>query len=150
MSYEQQQKSDLHPPAIFQLLNCLLSITTVSHNNKLPPELPIHLRTLHMAVPAAEDASRIAEAQKLAKSDPGKAEAVYKDILSKDPGANDGAIRNFETALMGLGELYRDHKRANDLAELVRTTRSMLSNFAKAKQAKLGMHRSYRLSKLQY
>lgn len=97
-----------------------------------------------MAVPASDDASRIAEAQKLAKSDSEKAEAIYKDIVSKDPGANDAAIRNFEMALMGLGELYRDHKKANELAELVRTTRSMLSNFAKAKQAKLGMNGSRR------
>lgn len=131
-------------------MNCLLSITPISDNSRFPSEFPPHYTTLHMAVPAAEDANRIVEAQKLAKSDPGKAEAVYKDVLSKDPGANDAAIRNFETALMGLGELYRDHKRANDLAELVRTTRSMLSNFAKAKQAKLGMHGLYSLSTLQY
>lgn len=38
---------------------------------------------------------------------------------------------------MGLGELYRDQTRANELAQLVHDTRSVLSSFAKAKTAKL-------------
>ena len=88
--------------------------------------------------PLPDTEKRIAEAQTLAKSDPAKAERVYQEILSKDPGSNDAAVKNYETALVGLGELYRDHKRVNALAELVRQTRSVLSSFAKAKTAKLG------------
>ncbi|KAI9672917.1 MAG: 26S proteasome regulatory subunit rpn6 [Trizodia sp. TS-e1964] len=84
------------------------------------------------AIPA-----QILEARKLAKSNPAKAEAAYKDILSKGPGTTDDAIRDYELALVGLGELYRDHKQVNQIAELVQTSRSVLSSFAKAKTAKL-------------
>ncbi|MCJ1246697.1 26S proteasome regulatory subunit rpn6 [Trapelia coarctata] len=87
--------------------------------------------------PNPVNTKRIEEAEELAKTDPAKAEALYKDILSKGPGSGEAALREYETALMGLGELYRDGKRANDLAELVRTSRSTLSSFAKAKTAKL-------------
>ncbi|TKA73930.1 hypothetical protein B0A49_04757 [Cryomyces minteri] len=89
-----------------------------------------------MAV-AEDKAKRIAEAHKLAKDSPKEAEAIYKDILSKGPGSTDAAVKDYEAALMGLGELYRDHKQVNELAELVQTTRSVLSSFAKAKTAKL-------------
>lgn len=92
-----------------------------------------------MAPAAPEDAKRIEEAQKLAKSEPGKAEAIYRDVLSRDPGSSDAAIKNFETALVSLGELYRDHKKVDELAELIRQTRSVMSTFAKAKTAKLGI-----------
>ncbi|KAF2147113.1 uncharacterized protein K452DRAFT_217444 [Aplosporella prunicola CBS 121167] len=90
-----------------------------------------------MAPQAPEDAKRIAEAQKLAKTDPKQAESLYRDVLSKDPGSNDAAVKNFEVALVGLGELYREHKKVNELAELIRQTRSVLSTFARAKTAKL-------------
>ncbi|KAF2753801.1 PCI-domain-containing protein [Pseudovirgaria hyperparasitica] len=86
---------------------------------------------------AVEDAKRIEEAQKLAKNSPSKAEQIYKDVLLKEPGSSDAAVKNFEVALVGLGELYRDQKKVDELAELVRTTRSALSSFAKAKTAKL-------------
>lgn len=90
----------------------------------------------------AETSKRIAEAQELAKSDPAKAEDIYKEVLSKDPGSNETAIKNYETALVALGELYRDQKRVDALAELVKQARSVLSSFAKAKTSKLGKSRS--------
>ncbi|KAF2835705.1 PCI-domain-containing protein [Patellaria atrata CBS 101060] len=90
-----------------------------------------------MAAATPEDAKRIAEAQKLSKSEPANAERIYQEILSKDPGSNETAVRNFETALIALGELYRDHKKVNELAELIQTARTVLSSFAKAKTAKL-------------
>lgn len=71
---------------------------------------------------------------------PGKAEQIYKDILSKPPGANERAVRDFENALMGLGELYRDGKRTQDLAHLIQQTRDVLTSFARAKTAKLGLY----------
>ncbi|KAI4243996.1 MAG: hypothetical protein L6R40_003207 [Gallowayella cf. fulva] len=89
-----------------------------------------------MAPPSAE-MKRIAEAQKLAKSDPSKAESVYKDVLSKGPGSGEAALKDYESALMGLGELYRDQKKPKELSELVTSTRSTLSSFAKAKTAKI-------------
>ena len=90
-----------------------------------------------MAVP--ETTSRVAEAQKLAKSDPSKAEQIFNDILSQNPGSKEAAIKNYETALVGLGELYRDQKNVDALAELVKQARSVMSSFAKAKTSKLGM-----------
>ena len=87
---------------------------------------------------AADNGKRIAEAQKLAKTEPAKAEEIYKDVLSTNPGSNEAAIKNYESALVGLGELYRDSRRVDALAELVKQTRSVLSSFAKAKTAKLG------------
>ncbi|KAF2478243.1 PCI-domain-containing protein [Lindgomyces ingoldianus] len=88
-----------------------------------------------MAVP--DSSKRIAEAQKLATTEPSKAEKLYKEVLSTNPGSNEAAIKNYETALVGLGELFRDQRRVDALAELVRQTRSVLSSFAKAKTAKL-------------
>lgn len=88
--------------------------------------------------PNPQNTKRIDEAQRVAKTTPSEAETLYKDILSQGPGSGEAALREYETALMGLGELYRDGKKANELAELVRTSRSTLSSFAKAKTAKLG------------
>lgn len=90
-----------------------------------------------MAVPETE--KRLEEAQKQAKTNPEEAEATYKSILSQGPGSSDSASRDYEAALMGLGELYRDQKKAQDLAELVKTTRSELGDLPKAKTAKIGM-----------
>lgn len=60
---------------------------------------------------AAADSSRLQEAQKLAKTDPRKAEAIYKEITSKAPAAtSDAATKEYESALISLGELYRDEK----------------------------------------
>jgi len=81
--------------------------------------------------------TRIAEAKELAKKDPGKAESLYKGILDQGPGTGESGARTYEDALIGLGELYRDHRKQRELAELVESTRSTLSAFAKAKTAKL-------------
>lgn len=65
---------------------------------------------------APADSVRIQEAQRLTKSDPSKAEAQFKDILSKPPSAtSDAAVREYETALVSLGELYRDEKYSQQL-----------------------------------
>lgn len=90
-----------------------------------------------MAVP--ETPKRLEDAKAAAKSNPSQAEAIYRDIIKAGPGSSDASSRDYEAALMGLGGLFRDQKRANDLAELVATTRSEISNLPKAKTAKLGM-----------
>ena len=90
-----------------------------------------------MAPPPAQSA-KIEEAQKLRKTDPLKAEAIYKEILSQKPGGNEASLREYESALMGLGESYRDTKKPSELAELVKSSTSSLSSFTKAKTAKLG------------
>ncbi|KAB5585861.1 PCI domain-containing protein [Coniochaeta sp. 2T2.1] len=85
-----------------------------------------------------ESSDRLKEAQKVAKSDPRQAEQIYKDIVSKPPSVNsDAATREYETALISLGELYRDEKRIQELVDLITSSRTVLSSFAKAKTAKL-------------
>ncbi|KAF5617529.1 26S proteasome regulatory subunit N6 [Fusarium sp. NRRL 52700] len=87
---------------------------------------------------AAAESARVQEAQKLAKSDPRKAEAIYKDIISKVPSTtSDAATREYEAALISLGELYRDEKNTQELVTLVKESRTVFSSFAKAKSAKL-------------
>ena len=51
---------------------------------------------------------RLEDAKAIQKTDPAKAEAQYKAILSKRPETNDAALKEYELALMALGELYRD------------------------------------------
>ncbi len=88
--------------------------------------------------PQPASSAKIEEAQKIGKTDPTKAEAIYKDILAKKPGQNETALREYESALMGLGESYRDTRKPNELAELVKSSTSSLSSFTKARTAKLG------------
>jgi hypothetical protein len=93
--------------------------------------------------PSNED--KIAEAKKLSKESPKKAESLYKEVLSTPPTASEASLRDFETALGGLGELYRDQKRPDDLADLVKQSRGALSSYAKAKTAKLGMNKTMKV-----
>ncbi|KAM7209509.1 hypothetical protein V8F20_000247 [Naviculisporaceae sp. PSN 640] len=87
---------------------------------------------------AKGDSERVLEAKKVTSSDPRKAEQIYKDIISKSPSVtSEAAIREYETALLGLGELYRDAKNTQELVGLVTQSRTVLSSFAKAKTAKL-------------
>jgi len=102
-----------------------------------PPTNSWNLSVSPMAVP--DTAKRLEEAQKAAKTQPAEAEATYKEILSKGPGISDATARDFEAALMGLGGLYRDQKKVNELSELVQATRAELSNLPKAKTAKIGV-----------
>lgn len=88
-------------------------------------------------------ADRVKEAQKIAKSDPRQAEQTFKEIVSKPPSINsDAATREYETALISLGELYRDEKKIQELVDLITSSRTVLSSFAKAKTAKLSMSSS--------
>lgn len=74
---------------------------------------------------AAGESSRVQEAQEIAKTDPAKAEALYKDILSKTPGASsDAATREYETALISLGELYTQQRFVGVLPGFRRTLES--------------------------
>ncbi|KAL3463827.1 hypothetical protein BJX64DRAFT_276248 [Aspergillus heterothallicus] len=87
--------------------------------------------------PTSQAAQRIEEARTLAKKDASKAETIYKDILAQGPGSSESSSRDYETALIGLGELYRDEKKPQEIAELIKTSRDSFSSFAKAKTAKL-------------
>lgn len=87
---------------------------------------------------APAESAAVEEARKLAKTDPKKAESLYKDIVSESPSVtSEASVREYESALIGLGELYRDQKNTKELVELVTKSRTVLSSFAKAKTAKL-------------
>lgn len=67
-------------------------------------------------------AGLLTEAQSLSKTDPKRAEQIFRDILNAsgndavagtDDASKDQALRNQETALVKLGELYRDQKCVN-------------------------------------
>src|SRR6201999_262305 len=109
------------------LFNGSLPLITLS----IPRKGIFSLPTSTMAASPAENAKRLEEAEKLTKSEPAKAEEIYKDILTQSPGSNATAINNLEVALVGLGELYRDQKRVDELANLILQTREALSSFAK-------------------
>jgi 26S proteasome regulatory subunit N6 len=96
-----------------------------------------------MAPPPTNE-TKLADAKKISKSDPSKAVAIYQSILSKPVavGSSETALKDYESALLGLGDLYRDHKQAEELAKLIETSRGTLSSFAKAKTAKLGIFRT--------
>jgi 26S proteasome regulatory subunit N6 len=83
-------------------------------------------------------ADLLAEAETVGAVNPKKGEAIYKQILDTSKSAvNPDELRDQETALVKLGELYRDQKNAQGLAEVVTLSRSFLSSTAKAKTAKL-------------
>ncbi|GAB7341005.1 hypothetical protein MBLNU457_7338t1 [Dothideomycetes sp. NU457] len=84
-----------------------------------------------------DNAKRLEEANKMAKENPAKAEQTYQDIMNAGPGQTEATSRVYEGALIGLGELYRDQKKAQDLAQLLSQVRSVLSKLAKAKTSKL-------------
>jgi hypothetical protein len=87
---------------------------------------------------SSNTAQRIEEARDLKKKDSSKAEGIYKDILSQGAGSTEASSRDYESALVGLGELYRDERKPQEIAELIQTSRTTFSAFAKAKTAKLG------------
>lgn len=63
---------------------------------------------------APAESQRLKEAQKLVASDPRKAEGLYKEIISTPPSVtSEAAVKEYETALIGLGELYRNEKYAS-------------------------------------
>jgi hypothetical protein len=58
-----------------------------------------------------ETMSRLAEADAAQKAgDLATAESTYHEILSKSVGSNETGLREQETALIRLGELYRDQQ----------------------------------------
>ncbi|BFZ63229.1 26S proteasome regulatory subunit rpn6 [Saitoella coloradoensis] len=87
-------------------------------------------------VDATSQLQQAKEAHK--KGDLHSAEQGYVAILSTEPGnTNDAVVREQEGALLGLGELYKDQKNIDALADLVRKSRTFMSSFAKAKSAKI-------------
>ena len=60
---------------------------------------------------AQGDSERVQQALKLRKEDPRKAEKLLSDIISQPPSVtSEAAVKEYETALIALGELYKDEK----------------------------------------
>jgi len=62
---------------------------------------------------AVIESDKIQDAKKISSTDPNKAIQLYKDIITNNTKAaviNDTQSREFEAALLSLGELYRDQK----------------------------------------
>ncbi|KAH6901704.1 proteasome regulatory particle subunit [Coprinopsis sp. MPI-PUGE-AT-0042] len=87
----------------------------------------------------------IQQADALVSKEPKKAEEVYKQVLgvAKPSSSNTDAsvqtqlLRDQETALVKLGEIYRDQKNPTALSEIITQSRGFMSSTAKAKTAKL-------------
>jgi 26S proteasome regulatory subunit N6 len=86
------------------------------------------------------------QAADIASSDPKRAEELYKQILDSTASTSNGSavnadkeqsLRDQESALIKLAELYRDQKDASGLAQVITLSRSFMSSTAKAKTAKL-------------
>lgn len=87
----------------------------------------------------ASSSSVLDEANKAIESgQQAKGEKLLKDLLASTPKVDDEvALRQQELALLRLGQLYRDTKNADALAETVRSSRNFMASIAKAKTAKL-------------
>ena len=81
----------------------------------------------------ASNSEALAEAASAAKTNPSRAEALYKQVLESPS----SALADQETALLQLGELYRDQRDAEKVAQVITMSRSFMSSTAKAKTAKL-------------
>ena len=110
--------------------------TDISHT--ILAEANLESPPVNMAPPPTNE-QLIEEAKKVSKTEPAEAEKLYKEVLAKPPGSNEAASKDYENALLGLGDLYRMHKKQKELTDLISTSRQQLSSFAKAKTAKLGM-----------
>lgn len=88
--------------------------------------------------PTAQVSPRIQEVRDQAKQDPSTAAKSYQKILAEGPGSTEASSRDYEHALIGLGQLHRDAKKPQEIADLIKTSRDTFSSFAKAKTAKLG------------
>ncbi|KAI6248561.1 putative 26S proteasome regulatory subunit rpn6 [Erysiphe necator] len=86
----------------------------------------------------SEDANKREIARDVNQEKSKNAEARFQEIISQPPVVtSDAAVREYETALISLGQLYRDQEKPDQLVELITKSRDVLSSFAKAKTAKL-------------
>ncbi|KAI0807978.1 PCI-domain-containing protein [Fomes fomentarius] len=82
-------------------------------------------------------------AQAESVSEPARKEALYKQILASPINEHalveekEADLRHQESALVKLGQLYRDQNNAKGVAEVITSSRSFVSSTAKAKTAKL-------------
>ncbi|KAG2012321.1 proteasome regulatory particle subunit [Coprinopsis cinerea AmutBmut pab1-1] len=94
---------------------------------------------------SVDTSSLITQAEGVVSTNPAQAEALYQQVLAAssasssntDPTVQAQILRDQETALVKLGELYRDQKNAAALSKVITQSRAFMSSTAKAKTAKL-------------
>ncbi|EAU81018.2 proteasome regulatory particle subunit [Coprinopsis cinerea okayama7 len=94
---------------------------------------------------SVDTSSLISQAEGVVSTNPAQAEALYQQVLAAssasssntDPTVQAQILRDQETALVKLGELYRDQKNAAALSKVITQSRAFMSSTAKAKTAKL-------------
>ncbi|KAG8759474.1 26S proteasome regulatory subunit rpn6 [Serendipita sp. 396] len=87
---------------------------------------------------STDTSSLLSQAVSQRSSNPRQAEKLFKQILSVKAAENDVDVtRDQETALVELGELYRDEGNAVELEKVLLMAREITSTTAKAKTAKL-------------
>ncbi|RKP06520.1 PCI domain-containing protein [Thamnocephalis sphaerospora] len=79
----------------------------------------------------------LAQAEELSQMQPEKAVEMYRKVLEHKTEKNDGLLRQKETAIIKLGELYKTQRDTTAMAELIRTSRTLMGDIAKAKSAKI-------------
>ncbi|KAG6837134.1 hypothetical protein H0H93_014039 [Arthromyces matolae] len=95
------------------------------------------------STPSSTASELLSKASAVISTKPSEAERLYKQVLSdaadesSSTGPNEQSLRDQETALLRLGELYRDQMNAKGLAEIITASRTFMSSTAKAKTAKL-------------
>ncbi|ODQ65048.1 PCI-domain-containing protein [Nadsonia fulvescens var. elongata DSM 6958] len=73
----------------------------------------------------------------VSQQDLASAETAYQKVLQVPAEANERTIADQETSLNELGLLYRDHNKAQELSQLIQTSRTVMGGFAKSKTAKI-------------
>lgn len=100
-----------------------------------------HPKTLdftHITTMNRVDTERLTKAREQAgKGDLANAEQTYKSILDTETTNNERLIQEQEHALTELGKLYKQHGKAQDLAQLIQQSRNVMGKFAKSKTAKI-------------
>jgi len=84
----------------------------------------------------AQTTADLDNAEKIQKTKPNDAAAIYKSVLSLNQ-SDDETVRLKERALLNLGEVYKELQKPGDLADLIRAQRPFLTSIPKAKTAKI-------------
>ncbi|KAL1925363.1 uncharacterized protein VTP21DRAFT_246 [Calcarisporiella thermophila] len=80
--------------------------------------------------------SLLEQAASLKENQPEQAIRLYQAVL-KENATDESSLRDQEQALLQLGELYKNLRKPAELAELIRSSRTIMNSIAKAKTAKL-------------
>ncbi|KAI9142587.1 hypothetical protein BKA69DRAFT_1123938 [Paraphysoderma sedebokerense] len=81
--------------------------------------------------------SQVDAAYASSKTNPAQAAKALQSIIESSQGSSEEILKVKEQAIIKLGTIYRDQKMGNELAALLRSSRTFLSTIPKAKTAKI-------------